>query len=153
MPFMNISRSSILSVFAPSSRFLMGSASVKLRLMASKSRSQCVSLALLPVGGHEFEVVSDTHQLDAIMGHLAFQVFPIVAAFCVVFLIVDGAHDIRGREPPFGVFLIPNCTNHVVIVESYRFLVHNTIIIRWQRYIEYLNLSREWLLLFTAYQG
>ena len=72
MPFMNISRSSILSVIAPSSRFLMGSASIKLRRMASKSRSQCVSLALLPVGSHEFEVVSDTHELNPICCQLLF---------------------------------------------------------------------------------
>ncbi len=57
---------------------------------------ESVVRALLAVGCHKLEVVSDTNQLDAFFGHLTFQVFPVVAAFLVVLFIVDGAYDICG---------------------------------------------------------
>ena len=81
----------------------------------------------------EFEVVSDTNQLNPIFGHLAFQVFPIVAGLLIVALVVDGANYIRSRvlwlanlmsQPPFVVFLVPHRSHLAVIIESYRLFGH-----------------------------
>ena len=65
----------------------------------------------------EFEVVSDTNQLNTVFGHLAFQVLPIVAAFFVVLFVIDSTHDVSSREPPLAVFLVPY-GSHLSVVEK-----------------------------------
>ena len=80
---------------------------------------------LLAVGGQEFELVSDTHQLNALFGHLAFQVLPIVAALCVVLLIVDGTHNVSSREPPLVVLLVPHGPHFTVIEKAYGLFLYS----------------------------
>ena len=92
-----------------------------------------VSGTLLTVGSPKFELVSDTNQLDTLLGHLAFQVFPIVAAFFVVYLIVNSTHDIRGREPPLAVLLVPYGTHLVVIIKTYGYLVAHDRLFRFAK--------------------
>lgn len=69
------------------------------------------------------EVVSETNQLDAILGHLPFQVLPVVAAFLVVVLFIDGSDKIHSLEPPFGMLLIPNGPHLAVAPKAYGFLL------------------------------
>ena len=54
------------------------------------------SQALLNIRSQEFEVVSDTNQLNTLFGHLTFQVLPIVAAFRIIVLVVNSTHNICG---------------------------------------------------------
>lgn len=85
MPFMNISRSLILSVSAPFSSALIWEES------ATLSR---IAIVLLTIGSHDFQFVSPTHELNILLFQLAFQPTPIVASFCIVRFVIDGAHDI-----------------------------------------------------------
>ena len=50
----------------------------------------------LTIRSLEFEVVSDTNQLNSLLCHLDFQVFPIVAASCIIVFVIDGTHDVCG---------------------------------------------------------
>jgi hypothetical protein len=63
----------------------------------------------------EFEVVSDTNQLNTVFGHLALQVLPIVAALFIVLFVIDGSHNVSSREPPLAMFLVPNGSNFSVV--------------------------------------
>jgi len=78
MPFMNISRSLILSVRALRRR-------VRISLsIAAPFCIQHICLSHLTVRCLEFEVDSVTNQLNTLLAQLAFQTFPIVTAFGIV---------------------------------------------------------------------
>ena len=48
-----------------------------------------IGKTLFTIWSLEFEVVSDTNQLNAILNKLSFQVLPIVSRFLIILLIVD----------------------------------------------------------------
>ena len=81
-----------------------------------------VSCALFAVWRLKLELVSDTHELNAVGRQFLFQPTPIVTSFLIVLLIVDSPHDVGGGELPFSVLLVPNSTNFVVIIKTYGFL-------------------------------
>ena len=80
-------------------------------------RIERICSTLLTIGSLEFEVVSDTNQLNTIFGELAFQVLPIVTTLFIILFIVDGPHNVSSREPPLAVFLVPD-GSHLSIVEK-----------------------------------
>lgn len=84
---------------------------------------ESVGRALLAVGCLKFEVVSDTHELNAVVRQFLFQPTPIVTGFLVVLFIVDGANYIGGGEPPLAVLLVPNGSHLVVVEKTYGFLI------------------------------
>ena len=65
---------------------------------------KCIGKALLTIRSLEFEVVSDTNQLNTVFGHLALQVLPIVAALFIVLFVIDGSHNVSSRESISAVF-------------------------------------------------
>ena len=81
-----------------------------------------ISGSLLPVWGFEFEVVSDTNELDAIIKKLLLKPTPVVTGLQIIFLIIDGTDNVSGREPPFGMLLIPNRADLPVIEKTYGFI-------------------------------
>ena len=91
-----------------------------------------VARALLAVGCHKLEVVSDTHELNTVGRQFLFQPTPIVTSFLVVLFIVDGAYDIGGgvlrlaslmSQPPLAVLLVPHGPHLVVVEKTYGFLI------------------------------
>lgn len=58
-----------------------------------------IGSALFSVKSLEFELMSDTHELNTFFSHFAFQVFPIVTPFGVVLLVIDGTNNVSGQEP------------------------------------------------------
>lgn len=77
---MNISRSSILSVRAPCSNALMAVASVVLlRYCLNALGIECIRSTLFTIWSTEFELVSDTHELNALCIKFLFEPTPIVA--------------------------------------------------------------------------
>ena len=80
---------------------------------------QSISKALFAVGSLEFEVVSDTHELNAISRKLLFKPSPIVTSLHIIIFIVDGTHDVSSREPPLAVFLVPNGSYFAVVEKAF----------------------------------
>ena len=92
MPFINISRSSILSVIAPLSNLWMRLLSVWRWQSWRRDSHVCQSGSnprISSCWSLELEVVRDTHELNAISRQLLLQPSPIVARLDVVLLIVD----------------------------------------------------------------
>ena len=77
----------------------------------------------------EFEVVSDTNQLNTVFGHLALQVLPIVAALFIVLFVIDGSHNVSSREPPLAMLLVPHGPHLAIVEKPYRLLAHNRAVI------------------------
>ena len=87
---------------------------------------QRIRRPLLAVRRLELEVVSDTHELNPLPGEFPLEPAPVVTSLDIIILIVDSTDNIDGREPPFGMLLIPNGTDLTVIIEAYGFLLcHN----------------------------
>ena len=80
---------------------------------------------MLSIWGLEFEVVSDANQLNALFGHFALEIFPIVTAFGIIVFVVDGSDNVCGGEPPLAVLLVPNGPNFSVVKETYGLLGHD----------------------------
>ena len=57
---------------------------------------QSVSSTLFTIWSLEFEVVSDTHELNALCIELLFEPTPVVTSFHIIVLIIDGTHDVCG---------------------------------------------------------
>ena len=74
-------------------------------------------------------MVSDTNQIDTILGHFTLQILPVVTAPPVIILVIDGANNINGGEPSFGMLFIPNGADLTIVIEAYGFLRHNQ---KWQ---------------------
>ena len=70
----------------------------------------------------EFEVVSNTNQLNTLRIEFLFQPSPVVTSLHIVVFIVDGPHNVCSREPPLAVLVIPDGPHLAVVEESYRFL-------------------------------
>ena len=85
---------------------------------------QSISKALFAVGSLEFEVVSDTHELNAISRKLLFKPSPIVTSLHIIIFIVDSTHDVSSREPPLAVFLVPNGSYFAVVEKADRLLTY-----------------------------
>ena len=83
-----------------------------------------VGLTLFAVRSLEFELVSGTNQFDTLFTKFTFQIFPVVATLGVVLLIVNGPHDVCGREPPLIVLLVPNGPYFTVIEKTDRLFAH-----------------------------
>ena len=86
---------------------------------------QHIGFALLAVRSLEFEPVSGTHELNALLFQLTFEPTPIVTGLNIVRLIIDRSHHIRSREPPAAVLVIPDRPHLAVIEKAYRLLAHN----------------------------
>ena len=83
-----------------------------------------VGLTLFAVKSLEFELVSGTNLFDTLFTKFTFQIFPVVATLGVVLLIVNGPHDVCGREPPLIVLLVPNGPYFTVIEKTDRLFAH-----------------------------
>ena len=85
--------------------------------------------SILSVNGRlKLEVVSDTHELNAFRAELPFKPSPVVTCLGIVLFVVDGTHDVCGREPPFVVILVPNSPHLAVIEKTYRLLVSHFLL-------------------------
>ena len=71
-------------------------------------RIQCIGSTLLAVGRHKLELVSVTHELNAVGFQFLFQPTPVMSSLLVVRLVIDGSHNICSLEPPLAVLLVPN---------------------------------------------
>ena len=66
----------------------------------------------------EFEVVSNTNQLNTLRIEFLFQPSPVVTSLHIVVFIVDGPHNVCSREPPLAMFLVPNGSNFSIVEKS-----------------------------------
>ncbi|GFI39735.1 hypothetical protein IMSAGC016_01516 [Muribaculaceae bacterium] len=85
---------------------------------------QRITVILLTVSSNDFQFVSATHELNAILFQLAFKPTPIVTCLRIVRLIIDSTYNVSSRVPPAVVLVIPDRPHLAVIEKPYRLLTH-----------------------------
>ena len=85
---------------------------------------QHICLTLLSIRSLEFEGVSDTHELNAVLCQLSLKPTSIVTGFRIVWFIIDSSHHVSRREPPAVVLVIPDRPHLAIIEKPYRLLTH-----------------------------
>ena len=83
-------------------------------------------VAFLTIRSCQFQLGSDTTQFISFFLELGFQVFPVVAVFLVVGLIVEHTYDIQHGEEPFGMFVIPDGPYFTVIKKANGNFTHDS---------------------------
>ena len=92
-----------------------------------------IGVAFLTIGSCQFQLGSDTTQFIPFFLQLGFQVFPVVAIFLVVRLIVKNTYNIQYRKIPLGMFVIPDCPHLTVIKKTDGDFTHDFLSLRPRR--------------------
>ena len=64
------------------------------------------------------ELVSATNQFVLLILQLCFEILPIVSCLLIIILLVDCCNDIKYREPPLIMVIVPYCPYFTVVEEA-----------------------------------
>ena len=75
----------------------------------------------------QIQLVNGTNQFTVFFLQLCFEILPIVSRLLITILLVDGSNDIKNREPPPILFLVPYRPNFTVVEKTNRFFMPTII--------------------------
>ena len=85
---------------------------------------QYVCIISLTISSTQFQLVSTTNQLISFLTQFSLKIFPVVTVLLIVWLVVDSSNNILHREPPLGIFFIPNGSDLMILIKAKRYLAH-----------------------------